>query len=397
VSASVFRRLQDLLGTHAVGADAAGIPRAVPDGAEGAAQVLALAHAEGWRVRLEGRATWMPADAPADLALATGGLDRVLALDGEQAIARVEAGVSLEELRRAAGDHGLWLPLDPPGRPERTVGSLVATATAGPLRAAGGVRDLVAGLALLGGDGRLVAAPAGGDGPRELPRLACGSFGAAGLLTWVELRLRPVPRADRTFVAREGRDRLTEAARGLADHRVEAAAAELLSPAWAADPDWTLAIRLVGEADPVHDQARRLRAATELDWDELPAERCGAFWALVARAPLAEPVTLRLGVLPDGIDETLDLVADQLNEGLVSAATLSGGLRWAGDASAERLRAVRARAVTRELPLTLERGPWELRQAIGHAGAYREGGASPLSRLRDEFDAGRTFVVAEAT
>jgi FAD/FMN-containing dehydrogenase len=259
------------------------------------------------------------------------------------------------------------------------------------------VRDLVAGAALLGGDGRLVSAPAGGDGPRELPRLACGSFGAAGLLTWVELRLRPVPRADRTFVARKGRDRLTEAARSLAEHRVEAAAAELLSPAWAADPDWILAVRLVGEVAPVHDQVLRLRAATELDWEELPAERCGAFWALVARAPLAEPVTLRLGVLPEGLDETLDLVSDQLNEGLVSAATLAGGLRWSGNASAERLRAVRARAVTRELPLTLERGPWELRHAIGHAGAYREGGAPPLSRLRDEFDAGRTFVVAEAS
>ncbi len=397
MSTSVFHRLQDLLGSHAVGTDAAGVPRAVPDGVERASQVLALAHAEGWRVRLEGRATWMPPDAPADLALATRGLDRVLALDGEQGIARVESGVSLEELRRAAGDHGLWLPLDPPGRPERTVGSLVVTATAGPLRDAGGVRDLVAGVALIGGDGRLVAAPAGGEGPRELPRLACGSFGAAGLVAWVELRLRPVPRADRTFVTRQGRDRLTEATRALADHRVGAAAAELLSPAWAAGPDWSLAVRLVGEVVTVHDQALLLRGATELDWEELPAERCGAFWALVARAPLGEPVTLRLGVLPEGLDETLDLVADQLNEGFVSAATLAGGLRWAGNASAERLRAVRARAVTRELPLTLERGPWELRQAIGHAGAYREGGAPPLSRLRDEFDAGRTFVVAEAT
>lgn len=397
MSSPLFRRLQALVGADAVSLDAVGVPRAVPDSVERAARVLALAHAEGWRVRLEGQGTWMPADAPADLGLATRGLDRMLGVDPDRGLVRVESGVSLEVLRRAAGDHGLWLPLDPPGRPERTVGSLVATATSGPLRPAGGVRELVAGLALLAGNGRVVEAPAGGEGPRELPRLACGSFGAAGLLAWVELRLRPVPRADRTFVARAARDRLTEAARALADHRVDAAAAELLSPAWAADPDWSLAVRLAGDVESVTEHALRLPAVTELAWDEIPPDRCGAFWALVARAPLAAPVTLRLGALPDGLDETLDLMAEQLGEGLVSAGALAGGLRWAGDATAERLRAVRARAVTRELPLTLERGPWPLREAIGHAGAYREGGAPPLSRLRDEFDAGGTFVVAGAS
>ncbi len=397
MSASVFRRLQHILGDHAVGADAAGVPRAYPDAGDRAAQVLALAHAEGWRVRLEGQASWMLPDAPADLALSTRGLDRILALDPEHGLVRAEAGVTLEDLRRAAGDHGLWLPLDPPGRPERTVGSLTATATTGPLRESGGVRELLAGVALLAGDGRLVSAPAGGDGPRELPRLVSGSFGAAGLIAWVELRLRPVPRSDRTFLARGGRDRLTEAGRSLAEHAVAPAAAELLSPAWAAVADWTLAVRLLGEVDAVQAQGARLRAATELDWEEVPAARCGPFWATVARAPLAEPITLRLGVLPDGLDETLDLVADQLNEGLVSAGAVAGGLRWAGEATAERLRAVRARAVSRELPLTLERGPWELRQALGHAGAYREGGAPPLARIRDEFDAGGTIVVAGAS
>jgi glycolate oxidase FAD binding subunit len=394
MSASLFRRLQQVLGDHAVDADAAGVPRAVPDQLERAAEVLALAHAEGWRVRIEGQGTWMPVDAPADLALTTRGLGRVTAAGGAEGLLRAEAGASFEEMRRAAGDLGLWLPLDPPGRPERSAGSVVATATTGPLRVGAGLRELVAGIGLVTGDGRLVESPAGGDGPRELPRLACGSFGAAGLITWVEFRLRPVPRADRTFLVHGARDRLTEAARALAAEAVETAAAELLSPAWAAEPEWTLAVRLAGDADEVSARADRLPGTTNQAWDELPAARCGAFWAIVARAPISAPVTLRVGALPDGLDETIDLVADQLDEGLVSAGAIGGGLRWAGNAVADRLRALRGRAVGRELPLTLERGPWELRNAIGHAGAYREGGAVPLERLRDEFDPDGTLVVA---
>ena len=239
---SILGRLRDLLGGPAVGIDAQGVPRAMPDTIEGAALVLGAAYDEGWRVRVEGQGTWMSPDADADLALGTRGLDRVLEVDSERALVRAEAGVSLDELRRAIGDDGLWLPLDPPGRPERTLGSVVATATAGPLRTWGGsVRELVVGAGVLTGAGRLVASPANGDGPRELPRLAAGSFGAAGVVAWAELRLEPVPRMDRTFLARAPRDRLTEAGRALVEAGVGPAAAEILSPAWGADESQAVA------------------------------------------------------------------------------------------------------------------------------------------------------------
>ena len=393
---SILGRLRDLLGGPAVGIDAQGVPRAVPDTLEGASLVLGAAYDEGWRVRVEGQATWMAPDAEADLALGTRGLDRVLEVDPERALVRAEAGVSLDELRRAIGDDGLWLPLDPPGRPERTRGSVVATATAGPLRTwAGSVRELVVGAGVLTGAGRLVASPADGEGPRDLPRLAAGSFGAAGVIAWAELRLEPVPRVDRTFLARAPRDRLTEAGRALVEAGVGPAAAEILSPAWGADPEWSLAVRLMGDGVAVNADAQRLVQETDLLWNEIPATQCGALWDLVARAPLSAPLSFRLGVLPDGLDDALDLVADQLDEGLVSAGAVAGDIRWAGDAPVDRLRSVRARAAARELPLTLERGPWSLRSVLGHAGAYREGGAPPLARLREEFDPGNTLVLAD--
>src|SRR5438552_10169865 len=70
---SLLDRVRALLGDDAVeiagGADA--VPRVAPASPDAVALLLGTAREEGWRVRLEGAGTWLPADAPADLALTT--------------------------------------------------------------------------------------------------------------------------------------------------------------------------------------------------------------------------------------------------------------------------------------------------------------------------------------
>jgi len=66
MSHDVLDRLRTLLGAAAVSRDPDGIPRAVPDSTDAVAATLRLAEASGWRVRLEGHGSWVPADAPAD-------------------------------------------------------------------------------------------------------------------------------------------------------------------------------------------------------------------------------------------------------------------------------------------------------------------------------------------
>ncbi len=44
--------------------------------------------------------------------------------------------------------------------------------------------------------------------------------------------------------------------------------------------------------------------------------------------------------------------------------------------------------------MTLERAPWELRRAVGHFGAYREGVGHLVGRLRETFDPGSLLSVA---
>lgn len=397
MSDAVLTRLRALLGSAGVEREADGLPRATPDSSEAVAQVCHVASEEGWRVRVEGQGTWLVPDAPADLALSTRALERVVEVSPADLVATVQAGAPLDEVRRRLADHGMWLALDPPGRPDRSIGSILATATAGPLRHAfGAVRDHVLGCAVVTGDGRLVRA--GGRVVKnvagyDVTKLHVGGFGGFGVITEVHLRLRALPRADVTLTARGPRDRLTAAARAVSEAGLTPSALELFSPALAAEAEWVLAARITGTDAAVEGEANRLSAIGGIPWQPLPADRTASFWGVAARAALGGPVTLRLGVLPDGLDETLDLVAHDLDEGLVSAGG-SGGLRWTGIATAERLRSLRRSTAAREIPMTLERAPWELRREVGHFGAYREGVGMLVGKLREAFDPKGTLQVA---
>lgn len=394
----IIGRLRALLGPAGVERDPDGLPRAMPDSADALALVCRLAHDEGWKIRVEGQATWLPADAPADLALSTRALDQVISVSPADLVATIQAGATMETVRRRLADHGMWLAIDPPGRPERTLGSIVATATAGPLRLGfGQLRDHVLGCTVATGDGRLVR-PGGrvvkNVAGYDLTKLQVGGFGGFGILTELHVRLRALPRADLTLVARNGRDTLSSAARDLVAAGVAPVALELLSPALAAEPEWVLAARFMGTDAAVAAESGRLSAETELTWQPLSSDRTAAFWHLVARGGQGGPITLRLGVLPDGIDETIDLVIRELDEGLIAAGAGNGLLRWTGDAPVERLRSLRRAMAAREIPMTLERAPWAVRHALGHFGAYREGVGQLVGRLRDSFDPGQCLSVA---
>lgn len=398
MSLAILERLTTMLGPASVGRDPSGLPRAMPDSTDGVTQVLRLVHEEGWKVRIEGRGSWLQPDAPADLALSSRGLDQVVSVSPADLVATVQAGVAFDDLQRRLIAAGMWSPLDPPGRPDRSVGSVVATATTGPLRAgAGSIRDHVLGCTFVTGDGREVEA--GGRVVKnvagyDLTKLQVGGFGGFGMLTTLHLRLRARAERDVTIVARGDRDRLTRAGRDALEAGISAQALELCAPAVVAEPDWQLAARLTGPAAGVEAESAALRRATELEWRELSVEQSHAFWTMAARAPLGGAATLRLGTLPDGLDQVLDLLGEMLDEGLVTAGATTGQVRWSGEASASDLRRVRAVAASREVPLTLERAPWALRREVGHFGAYREGVGPIVARLQETFDPARAFVVA---
>jgi len=397
---SLLERVRALLGAEAVDltAERDGVPRVAPPTADAVALLLGTAHAEGWRVRVEGAGTWMPGDAPADLALTTRRLDRVEAVRPQDLTATVEAGLGFDLLRHQLADRGTWLGIDPPGSQGRTVGSVLATASAGPLRHGfGAVREHVLGLRVVTGDGRIVAS--GGRVMKnvagyDLNKLQVGGFGAFGVIVLVHLRLRALPRSDVTAVLEGPRDELARVAQDVLAAGLEPAALELVSPALARRERWTLAVRLAGSAALVSAAEVGLRAATGGRIAELRAEEAAAFWRHAAEGLAARPVTLRLGGVASATEELLDQVQHQLGDEWVTATPSAGVVRWAGDATAERLRKLRKALAAIEVPLTLERAAWPLRSVVGHFGAYREGVGPIVAGLRRTFDPGGRLVIA---
>ena len=100
MSDAIFTRLRALLGTTGVERDANGVPRATPDSSDALSLVCRLAHEEGWKIRVEGRGTWLPPDAPADLVVSTCGLEQIVSVSPADLVATVQAGTSLEAVRR---------------------------------------------------------------------------------------------------------------------------------------------------------------------------------------------------------------------------------------------------------------------------------------------------------
>ncbi|HET9274616.1 MAG TPA: FAD-binding oxidoreductase [Gemmatimonadales bacterium] len=393
----ITARVREALGAEAVGQDTNGRPRVAPESSEDLARVMGLAHAEGWKVRIEGRATWCAVDVPADLVISTSALDCVVNVAPQDLVTTVEAGATFGTIQHRLAEDRVWLACDPPGRAQRSIGSVLATGTAGPLRHRfGPVRDLLLGVTFVTGDGRVIR-PGGtvvkNVAGYDLGKLVAGSFGAFGIITELHLRLRAIPEVDRTLLARGSRDSLTLAGRDLSAAAIDAVALELFSPAMGADPEWVLAVRLMGEIEGVEAEAARTAATAALPWTTLAPEQANALWHGASHAAHAGSVTLRLGVLVDGLDDTLDLLADHLDIGLVSAGAGSGSIRWTGEATVERLMTFRRAAAGREIPVTLERGPWSVRQGFGHFGLYREGVSALVGRLRDSFDPGHVLLV----
>ncbi len=173
-------------------------------GTQTALDAINDAYEAGTPLRISGRATWMDAGRPSSavrmlpLAAHSGVVDYV---PGDLTIT-VRSGTPLSEIDRITGAEGQWLPLDPFGITDGTIGATIATGSFGPLaHAFGRARDLVLGVEFITGDGkvargggRVVKNVAGFD----LVRLITGSWGSLGVITEATLRLYSSPAASAT-------------------------------------------------------------------------------------------------------------------------------------------------------------------------------------------------------
>jgi glycolate oxidase FAD binding subunit len=143
-----------------------------------------------------------------DVALSLRALNRVIHYEPADLTISVEPGMTFGEFQTLVGRNGLWLPLDPRGGADATIGGIIAANAAGPLRQGfGGPRDMVLGLRIATTDGKI--AKTGGRVVKNVAgydfgKLLTGSFGTLGVMVEACLKLFPKPPERATFAMRAG-------------------------------------------------------------------------------------------------------------------------------------------------------------------------------------------------
>jgi len=246
---------------------------ATPASTAEAATLLRAAAGLGLTVVARGsgsRLDWTPAPASCDLIIDTGRLDKILEHTAGDLVVSVQAGVRLDNLASMLAAAGQRLALDPPspvtGSSGGTVGGLIATGAAGPLRYRyGAPRDLLIGITVIRADGTV--AKAGGKVVKnvagyDIGKLFAGSYGTLGLITEATFRLHPLP-ASSAWLTLDCPDPATAASavHTIADSPVTPSAIELAWPS-AASPISVSAL-LEGDEPSVAGRADRVRQLLE--------------------------------------------------------------------------------------------------------------------------------------
>jgi glycolate oxidase FAD binding subunit len=190
-------------------------------------------------------------------------LDRVLEHSQADMVVSVEAGITLEALQSELGKAGQFLPLDPFNSPGHTIGGLLATGWAGPLRQRyGSARDFLIGIRVALPDGHLVSA--GGRVVKnvsgyDMMKLHFGAMGSLGIIVAASFKVFPRPLQDVTVESVHGSidDAWTAATRALA-LPLPPAALELFS-------DGRVLARFFGSPDAVN------RMVADLGWKNVGA------------------------------------------------------------------------------------------------------------------------------
>lgn len=300
-----------------------------PGSAGDAATAITVCASRGWLVIPAGAATWLQPvrtyDRPFVL-VSTVKLNTIEDYRPEDLTVTVGAGVTIDALSKAAGEKRQWVALDPPHESGATIGGLVATASAGPLRARYGTpRDHVLGLEIITGDGRVLHF--GGQVVKnvagyDLVRPITGSRGTLGLITRVSLRLRPLHASDETIAfAFDMAD--VNAISEAVEQAWPVAALEILSPALAAEvaghsaPDhWLMMIRLHGHDTEVQEGIARINSVlAHVRGAGTPSRVVAACWAALSRTEARTSYHIRFAAKSSVLPQTIG-IAQRLGEKL---------------------------------------------------------------------------------
>jgi len=326
-----------------------------------------------------------------DLAIDLGGLRRTVEYVPDDLTVTVEAGRRLSALQAELGEHGQYLPIDPPPGDEVTIGGLLATARPGAWRGyVPAARDLILGMevALPSGErarsgGRVVKNVTGYD----MHRMHTGALGAFGVIVEASFKLAPLPEASRTLAATTPNLTAASALAGrLWDASPALRALSALTPRAAALAGLTEAPTVILELFGTHRTVERstadLRAVAPL------TEASAAVWtALRAAHGDAARTVLRAGVPPTATRELLE--ACERAEATAWAHHAAGAVIATFEVNPTPATVLALRSAAERLGgfLQIESAPTSFRHDVPST----PGDAVLVEALRDRFDPTRTI------
>jgi glycolate oxidase FAD binding subunit len=289
-------------------------------------------------LRVAGRSHWMDAGRPvsatriASLATHEGIVDYV---PGDLTIT-VRGGTTLEEIRAVTHAENQWLPLEPFGTPDGTIGATIATGAFGPLaHGFGRARDLVLGVEFVTGDGKVVRG--GGRVVKnvagfDLVRLITGSWGTLGIVTEATLRLYARASDPVTIAMRlpDNSSAVGHRISSIATASLAPYAMEIVSPRMAAamgvDAAGSILVRLGGNSAAVAAQRATLASLGGM------SEVADSVWERMRTAEngVSEPAVLRISSVPAHVPDlwnALDRATREIDGALTHATPRLGIVR----------------------------------------------------------------------
>lgn len=330
---------------------------------------------------------WGTAPTRVDLVLDTGRLAGVRHHSPDDLVAEVGAGTPLRAAQSSLAKSGQRVALDP-ASPDATVGGVIATDEAGPLRHRfGAPREQLVGVSYVRADGTLTNSTgriAHSTTGQDVARLLFGSNGALGVLVSATFRVHPSPAA-RVWVSRsvwtplEVHDLVGEALAG----QLAPAAVEVDLPGTSG----TLSLLLEGAPERVDTRAEQ--AAAVLGGDAWISAAPPPWWG---RYPFGtSDVALKLAVPISDLHGAVYALRDAAGTTVPVRGSAGVGVVYAalpGDTAPERvaavLEAVRGVLMARAGSCIVLTAPAEVRAAVDVWGEVE--GLGLLRQVKHRFD-----------
>ncbi len=297
-----------------------------PGSTQEVAQIMALAHETGTAIVPQGGNTGLvggqiPFDAENEVVLSLSRLDRIYSVDPAGGTMQVGAGVTLEQVQKAADEVDRLFPLSLASEGSCQIGGNLASNAGGVnVLAYGNMRDLCLGLEVVLADGRIwngLRALKKDNTGYDLRDLFIGSEGTLGIITAAVLKLFPKPREQATaFIGVESLEKLAE----LFAHAQKRAGGQLTAFEILPRPGLEFVLQHTGQNDPLAapHQWYALLEISSLQGEGLALERLSA---LLEEA--MEKELLQDAAIPSSLEQRAALWA--LRERMSEAQKPQGG------------------------------------------------------------------------